>query len=119
MPLIEFIKTRYYHTDTNGEYKWNKEILYNGMIPCKSFFGQMKIKKSNKDFTCCSCSKERGKGTRYTGDNWYRICQFCMNDWMNKSKKSFDKMKEAITEQQNLLKQNKKEWEKEAIVANL
>ena len=120
MPLLEFVKTKYRcDTDEHGTFKYHKEIIYNGIIPYKSFFKQMKIKKSNKIFDCHCCEKERGKGTRYVGDNWYRVCQFCMNDWMNNSKKSFDKMKEAITEQQNLLKQNKTKWGKEAIVSNL
>ena len=120
MPLIEFIKSRYhYHETKDGNYTHNREIIYNGMIPCKSFVGQMKIKKSRREFECVCCSKAKAKGTRYVGDNWYRICLSCMNDWMNNSKKSFDKMKEAITEQQNILKKNKSNWEKEEIVANL
>jgi len=120
MPLIEYIKSRYYyHTDKNGDYQHNREIIYGGMTPCRSFFTHMKIKKSRRAFRCISCSKEKPKGTRYVGDNWNRVCLSCMSDWMNKSKKSFDTMKDTIIKQEKLLKQNKKMWEKEEIISNL
>ena len=126
MPLIDFIRTQYHWTYDepsnsigfrNGKY--HRTMIYNGMIPFNSFFKQITIKKSKVNFNCRCCNKARAKGTRYVGDNWTRICQFCMDEWITNSKKSFDKMKKAMTEQQNILKQNKEDWEKEAIVSEL
>ena len=71
MPLIEFVKTKYtYNKNDDGGYTYKREGIYKGIIPCDSFFDQMRIKKARREFGCLCCSKTKVKGTRYVGDNW-------------------------------------------------
>jgi len=124
MPIIDLFEEKYESIPTPtkenpDDYSWRRVCLFNGLSPKKSFKGQMKIKKANVEFSCGCCRKKRGKGTRYIGDNWNRVCMFCLKEWMINSKKTIKKMGENIEEQEKLLKTNEDKWYKEAIVGQL
>jgi len=100
-------------------WKWVRSTRFNGFSPKQSFWNQMKIKRANVEFTCGCCSKKRGKGMRYIGNNWERVCHFCLGEWIENSKNKLNEMSKFISEQEAILEENKDMWYKEAMVGQL
>ena len=124
MPIIDLALDRYERVptptkDDPDDYSYRRVSLFNGLCLKKSFKTQMMIRKANVKFGCMCCGKQRGKGTRYIGDNWSKICMFCLKEWMINSKKTIKEMEEVIEDQGKLLKINEDKWYKEALVGQL
>jgi len=100
-------------------WKWERSIKTKGFAPKQSLWKQMQIKKANVEFTCGCCGKKRGKATRYIGNNWERVCHFCLKEWIVNSKNKLNEIADFIDEQGKELEANEDKWYKEAMVGQL
>ena len=120
MPLLDFYKNRWKQILLpRNDWKWEKESCFNGLTYKQSFLRQIKPKKSKDKFKCRICDKFRGKGTRYVGDNYHRVCQFCFEEWFDKSAETLKKMINLIKKTKKESESNKDKWQKEALIGAL
>ena len=117
MPLLDFSDARW-EWDENRK-RYYRVGIFNGLQYKNSLNYQLKAKKSRNQFDCISCGKTRGKGTRYVGENYSRICFYCLNDWNNNSINKLKQIIGIIKENQKDLKKNEPKWNKEALVGAL
>jgi len=112
MPIIDLHK-----------YDWWREEpqvgRHNGLSLKKSFHNNLTIKKSSIKFTCGVCKKHRGKGFRYIGTEYDKICFYCLDKWCKNSQETIKEMKDTINNIGIILKENKEKWEKEALIGEL
>ena len=117
MPIIDMSNSSWKYNCEQQKYV--RERIFNGLSYKMSMMKAVNIKKSGRKFDCISCGKTRGKGTRYVGDNYSRVCQFCMEEWCNNSSKSLEEIKQSIKETKKELIKNKDKWYKEALIGDL
>ena len=102
-----------------NNYSWKRTTVFSGLSPKNSFWKQMKLKKASVGFTCGCCRKKRGKGMRYIGSNWEKVCHFCLKEWIVNSKETLKQMGEFMDKQGKELEVNEDKWYKEAMVGQL
>jgi hypothetical protein len=113
MPIIDL------HSATGWYMDEPSKSEDNGLNPKKQFYENIRIKKANTEFECHICAKKRGKGFRYIGNNWNKICHHCLEQWTENSAKTIKDILAIINNINKDLKENKAKWEKEAIVGAL
>jgi len=108
--------------DLHKPYWWASEELTgrdNGLMLKMSFHDNLKIRKSSMTFDCRVCKKKRGKGFRYIGTQWDKICFYCLDEWCKNSQETIKEMKNTITNIGNTLEENREKWKKEALIGAL
>lgn len=84
-----------------------------------SFWKNFKIKKSRNGFHCYVCDKVHSKGTRYIGDNHYKVCHNNFKEYLEKNEEIIKK----ILEMNSILKQeaeiNKDKYKSEEMLGSL
>ena len=109
--------------DLHSGYWWDNEEPINendnGLKLKMSFYTQLKIRKSNTKFDCHICRKSRGKGFRYIGTQWDKICFHCLDGWLKNSEKTIKEMQVRINIMKSSLKKDKKQWDRDAMIGAL
>ena len=116
MPILDLNNFQW---EEDGALKWKRIIRYNGLTYKKSMIKAVNIKRTNNLFDCLTCGKKRGKGTRYVGNNYERICHYCLDDWCKNSIMSLKEIIQSIKETNKEFKKNESKWNKDALVGAL
>lgn len=112
MPIIN-ISSGTWWGDEPAENKDNR------LSPTREFHKQITIKRTNTEFDCIICKKKRGKGFRYIGGHWARVCHHCFGQWAKNSEEVIKGILTNIRMINPTLKENKKKWDRDALVGAL